>query len=129
MKNYILIFLAFIFCFSCNDIATSELVGKWQLKTVVKNNGEVPVDTVWYNFQSESVFSIQVFVPQQDTVFMLLGMRTQQDNVVSIILESENHIEYSDWNSVSRSFTVDMLNRKKMILCSEEGYIYSFIKF
>ena len=129
MKKYCLIFFAYIFCLSCDDIATSELVGKWQLNTVEKNGEKTLVDTVWYNFQSESVFSIQVYVPQQDTVFVLLGMRTQQDNVVSIILESESYIEYSDWSSVNRSFTVDKVDNKKMILSSEEGYIYSFTKF
>ena len=129
MKKYYLIFFVFIFCLSCKDITTSELAGKWQLKTVEKNGREALVDTVWYNFQSESIFSIQVYVPQRDTVIVLLGMRTQKDNVVSIELVSESHINYSDWNSVNRSFTVDKVNNKKLILNSEEGYIYSFIKF
>ena len=129
MKKFHLIYFAFILCFSCNDIPTSELIGKWQLKTVEKNGIETPVDTVWYNFQSEAIFSIQVYVPQQDTVYVLLGMRSQEGDVVSIELESESYIDYSDWNSLNRSFTIDNVSRKKLVLSSEEGYIYSFIKF
>ena len=129
MNKYCIILIAYVFFVSCNDIPNSDLVGKWQLKTVEKNGVETSVDTVWYNFQSESVFSVQVYVPQRDTVLVLLGMRTQKENVVSVILESESYIDYSDWNSINRSFTIDKMNRKKMLLISEEGYKYSFIKF
>ena len=129
MKKYCLIFFTFIFYFSCDDIPNSELAGKWQLKTVEKNGVETLVDTVWYNFQSESVFSIQVYVPQQDAVFVLQGLRTQKDNIISIELESEAYLNYSDWNSINRSFTIDKINRKKLILRCEEGFVYSFIKF
>ena len=129
MKNFCIIFFTCLLCAACNDIPTSELIGKWQLKTIEKNGVETPVDTVWYNFQSESVFSIQVYVPQQDAVFVLLGMRTQEGDIISIELESESYIDYSDWSNVSRSFTIDKVGVKKLVLSSEEGYIYSFIKF
>ena len=129
MKKYCLILLVFIFHLSCDDISTSELDGKWQLKTVEKNGVETPVDTVWYNFQSESVFSMQIYIPQQDTFLLLIGMRTQLENSLSIGLVSESYINYSDWNSVNRDFTIIEVNRKKLILRSEEGYTYSFIKF
>ena len=129
MKKYYLIIFAFIFYLSCDDITTSKLAGKWQLKTVEKNGIETLVDTVWYNFQSQSIFSIQVYVPQQDTVLVLLGMRTDKDNSVSIELESEEYIEYTDWDNVNRTFKIDLVNRKKMVLSSEEGYVYSLINF
>ena len=129
MKKYCLILFALIFHLSCDDISTSELAGKWQLKTVEKNGVVTIVDTVWYNFQSESVFSIQIYVPQQDTFLVMLGMKTQQKNILSIELMSEAHIGYSDWNSLNRDFTITEVNRKKLILRSEEGYTYSYIKF
>ena len=129
MKKYILIFIAFMLVIACDDIPNSSLMGKWQLKTVEKNGTEISVDTVWYNFQSESVFSVQVYVPQRDAFYVLLGLRTQTDNVLSIRLESESYLDYSDWNSINRSFTIDKVNRKKLVLLSEEGYKYSFIKF
>ena len=129
MKKYYLIFFAFIFCISCEDAATSELSGKWQMKTVEKLGKETSVDTIWYNFQSQSIFSVQIYVPQQDTAYVLLGMMTQEGNVISLELESESYIDLSDWNGLNRSFTIDKINRRRLILQSEEGYIYSFIKF
>ena len=129
MKKYSLIIIAFLLFIACDDIPNSDFIGKWQLKTIERNGQEMPVDTVWYNFQSESVFSVQVYVPQKDAFYVLLGLRTQSDNVISITLESESYLEYSDWNSTNRSFSIDKIDRKSMILRSEEGYRYSFIKF
>lgn len=130
MKKYYLIIFAFIFWIACdNEVTTPKLVGKWQLKTVEKNGIETLVDTVWYNFQSESVFSIQVYIPQQDTVLMLLGFKTEKDKVLSIKLESEAHLEHSDWSGTERMFSIEKVNKKNLQLRSEEGYNYSFIKF
>lgn len=130
MKKYGLLFLVFLLCVSCdNEVTTPKLVGKWQLKTVEKNGTETPVDTVWYNFQSESIFSVQVYVPQQDTVLVLLGFKTENEKVLSIQLQSEAYLEYSDWGGTERLFTIEKLNKKNLKLRSEEGYHYSFIKF
>lgn len=129
MKKYSLILLAFILFMACDDLTRSDLVGKWQLKTVEKNGVEMAVDTVWYNFQSESVFAIQIYVPQQDTMYLLIGLRKQQENVISIKLEPETSLEYSDWSGMDRSFTIDHLDKKRLTLLSEEAYRYSFIKF
>lgn len=125
-----MLFFAILLWVSCdNEVTTPKLVGKWQLKTVEKNGIEIPVDTVWYNFQSESIFSMQVYVPQRDTVLVLLGFKTEEDHVLSIELDSESYLNYSDWSGIHRSFTIEKLNKKKLKLRSEEGYNYSFIKF
>ena len=127
-KNYLITVLFALFI-GCDDIPNAPLIGKWQLKTTEKNGVEIPVDTVWYNFQSESVFAIQIYAPQQDTIYMTKGARKQVDNVVSIELDSESYIDLMDWNSANRSFTIDKVSRKNLVLLSEEGYRYSFIKF
>ena len=115
---------------SCDDIPSSGLIGKWQLKTVDKSGVVVTsVDTIWYNFQSESVFSAQVYVPQKDTVLSVVGMRTQSDNIITIELTDWAYLDYFDWNGVKRSFAIENVGKKNLILCSEEGYRYSFIKF
>ena len=130
MKKYYLITVLFALIISCDDIPNSALIGKWQLKTVEKNGVESTVDTVWYNFQSEPVFAIQIYSPQNDTVYMTKGVRMQVDNVISIELESELlYLSLTDWDSANRSFTIDKVNRKNLVLLSEEGYRYSFIKF
>ena len=129
MKKYYLITVLCALFISCDDIPNSPIIGKWQLKTVEKNGMVSPVDTVWYNFQSEPVFAIQIYSPQRDTLYMTKGVRMQADNVISIELESEFYIDLMDWDSANRSFTIDKVSRKNLVLLSEEGYRYSFIKF
>ena len=129
MKKYYIIFVLFTLLIGCDDIPNSALMGKWQLKTIEKNGMESSVDTVWYNFQSESVFAIQIYAPHQDTIYMTKGVRVQNDNEISIELESESYLDFIDWNSANRSFTIDKVSRKNLVLLSEEGYKYFFIKF
>ena len=129
MKKYYVIFILFTQFLGCDDIPNSALMGKWQLKTIEKNGVESPVDTVWYNFQSESVFAIQIYVPHQDTIYMTKGVRVQSDNNIFIELESESYIELTDWGKANRSFIIENVGRKNLVLHSEEGYKYSFIKF
>ena len=129
MKKYFLIFFAVILCISCDDISSSRLTGKWQLKTVEKNGIVMPIDTVWYNFQSGSVFSVQVYISQLEMILDIKGVRTQKEDVISIFLDVEYLTEYLDWDSADRSFTIEKLEKKKLTLRSEDGFIYSFIKF
>ena len=123
------LFIAFLLFMSCENVTFTPLVGKWQLNTVEKNGEVIAVDTVWYNFQSKSIFSLQIYSPQHDRFTVYVGMRTQKEKVVSIDLNNETVVYYSDWNSDKRSFTIEESNRKRLILRSEEGYLYSFIKF
>ena len=129
MKNFFILFFILMFFIACDDVSTSRLAGKWQLKTVEKAGIETVVDTVWYNFQSESVFQYQYYVSQQDTFMLLLGLRSQQDNILYMELISEAYLDQTDWTGVNRSFTIEKLDKKNLILVSEEGYNYSFIRF
>ncbi len=129
MKTYYWIFFVFLFFISCDDVSNSPLIGKWQLKTVEKDGIITNVDTVWYNFQSMSLFSIQVYVPQKDVYYLLRGYRVQEGPVLSIELESGSHLNYSDWTGINRSFTIEVLKGSELVLISEEGYKYSFINF
>ena len=123
---FIILFLALM---ACDNVSFSPLIGKWQLQTVEKNGEITPVDTVWYNFQSISIFALQIYEPQGDQYRLFEGLRTQEDKTVSIQIFNEAVVKFSDWNSINRSFTIDKLNRRRLALRSEEGYIYSFIKF
>ena len=129
MRFWYVIFFVFLFAVACDNVTFSPLVGKWQLKTVEKNGEIIPVDTVWYNFQSISIFSLQIYAPRYDAFTAFEGIRTQDDKVISIRLNDEKAINQSDWNSTVRSFTIETVNSKKLRLRSEEGYLYSFIKF
>jgi hypothetical protein len=130
MKYCYYLFVVVFLLVACDNVSFSPLIGKWQLKTVEKSGEIVPVDTVWYNFQSISIFSLQIYVPQSDVYVEYIGFRTQEDDVVSIRLEDESVTAFHpDWKSVNRSFTIEKVNRKSLLLRSEEGYVYSFIKF
>ena len=129
MYRYCFLFLALLLFAACKDLYNSDLIGKWQLKTVEKDGEETVVDTVWYNFQSMHVFQLQIYVPQQDRVLLLDGVRTQDDDALSTELATEAHLDYTDWPGRNRTFTIDRLDKKMLVLRSEEGYSYSFIRF
>ena len=130
MKKYCFIFLVFIYLASCDDISRSEIEGKWQLKTVEKAGMEITVDTVWYNFQSKSIFQYQFFISQQDTFMLLPGVvKSNQVNILHLELITNEHLDQTDWHGINRSFTIEKLDKKNLILVGEEGYSYSFIRF
>ena len=131
MKYYCLLLLSFLLFAACDNVSYAPLIGKWQLKTVEKNGEVMPVDTVWYNFQSLSVFSLQIYKPQQDCYLECYGVQTQDEKLmtVKILLDLDEVIKQSDWRNTERKFTIEHLNRKRLSLLSEEGYLYSFIKF
>ena len=115
---------------SCENLSNPPLCGKWQLKTVEKNGEILSVDTVWYNFQSKSLFSVQIYDIPWDT---FVGVRTQEDNLLSIQIFNNRFnkdiVDYTDWKSPIRLFTIEKVNRQRLLLRSEEGYLYSFIRF
>jgi len=134
MKLNVLILFIFLFFIACDDVSFSPLIGKWQLKTVEKNGTTTPVDTVWYNFQSMSLFSLQIYLSKQDSYKEYAGFRTQEEKVLSIGMSCDEEgfteiLTYSDWHDRHRSFTIVNLSRRRLVLQSEEGYVYSFIKF
>ena len=129
MKRSCIFFILLLLMIACENVTFSPLVGKWQLKTVEKNGKMESVDTVWYNFQSKSIFSIQIYAPLQDRFREYVGLRTQEEKVMSIKLNDIAVINYSDWNSENRSFTIVNMDRRRLLLKSEEGYLYSFNKY
>jgi hypothetical protein len=129
MKKFLILSALFILSVSCTDIVKSKLAGKWQLKTVEKNGVITVVDTVWYNFQSESLFLIQIYQPQTNNYAESFGFRTEKDGILKIEIRPEDTVELTDWTDRTRTFAIDKCKGKTLILRSEEGYIYLFNKF
>lgn len=117
-----------------SDDVNSKLQGKWQLKTIEQSGEIIEVDTVWYNFQSESLFMYQVYVAQKDSVLYRYGYATYpEESVLDLELESyagpvDAFLPYTDWAESKRTFRIDKLSGKKLVL-QDEGKIYSFKKF
>jgi hypothetical protein len=119
---------------ACEKEVSDQLKGKWQLKTVEEAGRLTPVDTVWYNFQSESLFMYQIYHPQVDTFSWIYGYKTQPESNI-ILLELPNwtipvidFLPLTDWNGPVRTFSVDKINRKTLVLKGDDK-TYSFDRF
>ena len=132
------VLLIFVSC--REDDVNSKIRGKWQLKTVEQAGGIVTsVDTVWYNFQSASLFMYQLYYAEKDTFIHWYGYKVQPEEykvdlafeLVSVFnpnLKVEEFLPYTDWEGSMRSFTVEKVTSKNLIL-NGDNKIYSFKKF
>ena len=93
-------------CAACSDDVADRLKGKWQLQTVEADGAAQRVDTVWYNFQSESLFMYQA----------------------NYTLRVEQFLPFTDWSSGGRTFRVVHVDSRRLQLESN-GRRYSFLKF
>jgi hypothetical protein len=129
MKKLLCFITLILWFVSCTDSGDSPLKGKWQLKTVEKEGILSSVDTLWYNFQSKSLFSLQIYIAQRDTFIQSVGFRMEQGNILEIEMLSSAYLENTDWTDVKRTFTIEKCKGGKLVLISEENYIYRFIRF
>jgi len=119
---------------ACEKEVSDQLKGKWQLKTVEAAGRITPVDTVWYNFQSESLFMYQIYHPAVDTFSWTYGFKTQPEShiiqleIINWVILKEDFLPFTDWKESVRTFSVDKINRKQLILKSEDK-IYAFDRF
>ncbi|MDF9829522.1 lipocalin-like domain-containing protein [Parabacteroides sp. PF5-6] len=119
---------------ACEPDRGDYLAGKWLLKRVVYTDGTAhAVDTVWYNFQS-TLFMYQLYEPNNNTYRYIYGLKTWEDDTrIRLELKSspvavESFLPLTDWESESRSFSVDKCSGGELILRSEETS-YFFRKF
>ena len=124
----------FLLLAGCEKEVSDRLKGKWQLKTIEASGNMTPVDTVWYNFQSESLFMYQIYHPAADTFSWLYGYKTQPEShvihleFISWTITKEDFLPFTDWEESARTFTVDKINSKQLVLKSE-GKTYTFDRF
>ena len=133
------IFVCFAFCIfliliACDKEVSEQLKGKWQLKTIEESGFITPVDTVWYNFQSESIFMYQIYHPAVDIFSWTYGFKTQPEShiirleIINLTILKEDFLLLTDWDEPVRIFTVDNINRNQLILTSDNK-TYTFNKF
>lgn len=133
MKYWIIAAVAILLVASCHNDTVHKLEGKWQLQQVEANGDLIEADTVFYNFQN-TLFMYQVYIPADDRYVLQQGFNTIKDEE-QLILEFANDprpanefLQYTDWTSVTRTFTIEKVNGKQLILNSE-GKRYIFRKF
>jgi hypothetical protein len=129
MKRLLCFVIPVLLAVSCKDIGNSPLKGKWQLKTVERNGVVTRVDTVWYNFQSQSLFTFQIYLAEKDSYVQSVGFRTEHDNILEIEMQSPEYFENTDWTSIKRTFIIDRCKGNELTLVSEENDVYRFIRF
>ncbi|MDR2920507.1 MAG: lipocalin-like domain-containing protein [Tannerella sp.] len=117
-----------------NDL-TDKLRGKWQLKTIEQAGDIIQVDTVWYNFQTESLFMYQIYWADKDSFMYRYGYRVQTDDIMELELDDNNKevpltrfLPYTDWESATRTFIVENITGKHLKIRSDNKS-YSFTKF
>ena len=129
------LFLLCLFLAGCDKEVSDQLKGKWQLKTIEEAGQLMPIDTVWYNFQSESLFMYQIYHPKVDTFSWIYGYKTQPENNIlhlelinNLAIPKENILYFTDWKELTRTFTVDQINRNHLIL-TDDNKTYTFNRY
>ena len=112
----------------------------WQLKTIKDSNGnETQVDTVFYSFQNEVVFSFTVTadnsksvsypyygymdMPSVDKVHVLIDRISDTEHI-------ESFLSLSGWSSADIIFDIkDYTNKNLVLFDSESGNTFTLKKF
>lgn len=116
---------------ACNPM-TTDIEGKWQLKQIESEAGTVPVDTVWYNFET-TLFDYQLYRPSTSTYSYCYGFSTYEGKHLHLKLLSNpapvaQFLPLTDWEAAERDFEVVERTSKRLVL-SSEGKLYHFKKF
>ena len=120
-------------CGGCDNSLEQKLEGKWQLKEVKQQEGQVErVDTVWYNFQT-SLFEYQLYVPALDSMRNLYGYKTLlgadslELELISYFNTTQDFLPLTDWSAPKRLFRIVEQRGDRLVLESD-GKEYHFKK-
>ena len=131
VRNILIAVCAFLFV-ACSKDTESKLFGKWQLQQVEASGTIQETDTVYFNFE-HSLFMYQVYFPAVDSFLHCYGYNVMEgDKTLLLELISdprpvEKFLPYTDWDSTKRTYTIDKLTSKQLILNSK-GKTYTFRK-
>lgn len=132
MTKNILIVISILLFFACSKDEQSKLSGKWQIQQIEMNGNVVPVDTIYFNFES-SLFQYQIYSPSSNSYKSWVGYNSVNDgNQLLLELNDQNNIKQflhlTDWSEGKRLYTIEKLTNKRLIL-SSENRTYTFRKF
>lgn len=132
MTKNILIVISILLFFACSKDEQSKLSGKWQIQQIEMNGNVVPVDTIYFNFES-SLFQYQIYSPSSNSYKSWVGYNSVNDgNQLLLELNDQNNIKQflhlTDWSEGKRLYTIEKLTNKRLTL-SSENRTYTFRKF
>ena len=116
------------------------LDGMWQLKTVKDANGnEDQVDTVYYSFHREAIFSFTITENSKSSLYPFYGyMDMPSNNKVHVLMNGistepdliELFLSLSGWSSADIIFDIEKYNQSNLVLFdSGTGKTYTLKKF
>jgi len=124
---------------SCERYKTYKLDGMWQLKTVKDSNGnENQVDTVFYSFMREVIFSFTMTENSKSAIYPVYGyIDLPSDNQVHVLINdisNTDHIEsflyLSGWSSADITFDIKKYDSSNLILFDNgTGKTFTLKKF
>jgi hypothetical protein len=134
-KLLFLLSIILVFITACSDGDMSDINGMWQLKTIedAGNHTVQPVDTIFYAFQRQSIFSYTILYEDDNnpaTALQIYGFIDFPDNDhLHIQLDKAYHwrAPYVLWQDTAVIYDIVRLDSKSMIL-SQGGSIYNFKK-
>jgi hypothetical protein len=135
LRSYVLTFFLLCFLFAgCEKEVNDQLTGKWQLKTVEEAGNVISVDTVWYNFQSQSLFMYQLYHPETDEFSLTYGYRLQLEShiiqleLINWTITVADFLPRTDWKEPIRIFTIEKINHKQLVLKGDDK-TYTFNRY
>ena len=124
---------------SCDNYKNYRLDGMWQLKTVREIDGkEVGVDTVFYSFQREAVFSYTLLDTQKFASYPFYGyVDMLSDSKIRILINNGSDSSYTEWflslsgwSSADIVFDIKNSNNTNLVLFDNgNGKTYTLKKF
>ena len=141
MKKRLLFFclLLPVLLTSCDFYKNFRLDGMWQLKTVQDIDGKVvQVDTVYYSFRREVVFSFTVLENPKQALYPVYGyIDMPSDNKVHVLINKKSDednlewfLELSGWSSTDVTFDIKKYDNSNLVLFdSGNGKTYTLKKF
>ena len=128
--------------FSCSGFKTYKLDGMWQLKTVEDNGGnEIKVDTVFYSFERETIFSFTTTTENSKSAsHLFLGymdmpsgdkVHVQLNDIFTGNTENINlFLSLSGWSSADITFDIKKYNSSNLVLFDNgTGKTFTLRKF
>jgi hypothetical protein len=120
---------------SCLDPELPHINGMWQLKTITDSNNQISsVDTIYYSFQRQAIFSYTIInnnsdAPQTTIIYGYIDF--PDDDKLHILLDKSYQNKYDKlllWKGIETAYDIVKLNSKDMIL-KQDDKTYHFIKF
>ncbi len=141
MRNAILLIFSILFYVACDDVP-HRLNGMWQLKSTTDDSGNtVSVDSVYYSFQKEEVFTYthRHSSEYSSMYYGYLDFPSENEVMISIDAElmetlapssMEMFLPLSGWDDYIEIFKIKEVKGSKLILFSESRKkLYTFKKF